>query len=281
MDAPLSRLYPAPVETWPLHGLYLAHRLRERTPADRPLVYANYIASLDGRISLESPASGRRHPPPTNPHDWRLYLELAARADAVLTSGRRLRALALAGRESIRCVMETAEGDLAAWRRARGLSVHPLCLVLSATLDAHALSAPPGGELALLVGCEANRAEVRRTAQAGIEIRRTARPRVKGADIATFARERGLRTLYVIGGPEVLYTLLAADLLDRLYLTTAHVILGGTSFDTLLHGDVLSPPSHFRLRELYLGAADGQVTEQLFATYERDMADVTDGARPD
>jgi len=274
MDAPLTRLYPAPSASLPLTGLYLAHRLRERAPADRPYVYTNYVVSLDGRISLEEPARDRRRPPPaiTNPRDWRLYLELATQADAVLTSGRRLRELAGEGRDTIRCVSETAKGDLAAWRQAHGLPPHPRCLALSTTLDfpADGLAAPPGSELAILVGSGADARQARGFERAGIDVRRFDHPRVRGADVVGYARERGIRTLYAIGGPEVLHTLLAARLLDRLYLTTALLALGGEAFDSLVRGETLVPPYRFRLRELYLDGAGAHGSEQLFATCERD-----------
>lgn len=274
MEAPLLRLHPAPAVTRPLTGLYLAHALRSRAPAGRPYVYANFVASLDGRIAEEDPARGRHRPPPaiTNPRDWRLYLELAAQTDAVLTSGRRLRELVGGGRGTLRCVAQAAEGDLGEWRRAQRLAPHPLCLVLSTRLDfdAAALASIPGGELAILAGSQADAGQAQRLARAGLDVRRAAAPRVRGADIVQYARERGLRTLYAIGGPDVLYTLLAARLLDRLYLTTAHVALAGEAYDTLLRGRALSPPRRFRLSELYLDRAGPDTPEQLFATYERD-----------
>jgi riboflavin biosynthesis pyrimidine reductase len=278
MEAPVTRLYPAPSTVLPLRNLYLAHGLRERSPADRPYVYANFVASLDGRISLEDPALGRRRPPQaiTNPRDWRLYLELAAQADAVLTSGRRLRELAASGRDTIRCVAETAEGDLAGWRRARGLPLHPLCLALSTSLRLPAVPLePPHGEVAILAGSDARDDDARRLQRAGVEVHRARRPRVDGEDIVRFARDRSIRTLYAIGGPEVFHTLLAARLLDRLYLTIAHVALGGHEFDMLVRGDALCPPYGFRLNELYL---DPGPPEQLFLTYERDARG---GERPD
>lgn len=272
MEAPLTRLYPAPSATLPLEGLYLGHALRGRA-GNRPYVYTNFVASLDGRISQDDPALGRRRPPRaiTNPRDWRLYLELAAQADAVLTSGRRLRELAGEGRDTIRCVAETAEGDLADWRRARGLPPHPLCLALTTSLDfpVDPLAGTTHGELAILAGSHARVESARRLQKAGVDVRRARDRWVTGDEVVQFARERGIRTLYVIGGPDVLHTLLAARLLDRMYLTVAHLALGGRGFDTLVHGDVLSPPYPFRMIELYLDRATRQAPEQLFGTYER------------
>src|SRR5699024_875342 len=73
------RLFPGPAGPAPLHGLYLDERLRPPGMPGRPFVYASFIASLDGRISLPDPDTDIHKPPPaiTNPRDWRLLQELA------------------------------------------------------------------------------------------------------------------------------------------------------------------------------------------------------------
>jgi hypothetical protein len=53
---------------------------------------------------------------------------------------------------------------------------------------------------------------------------------------------RDLRYVYAVAGPGVLRTLVAADRLNRLYLTTVFRLLGGDAIATLLRGDALQPP---------------------------------------
>ena len=88
---PVMRLWPGPVASLPLHGLYLQEDLHARAASrGRPLVYSNFISSLDGRIALEVPGK-KTHTVPdgiTNPRDWRLYQELSGQADILVTSGR-------------------------------------------------------------------------------------------------------------------------------------------------------------------------------------------------
>ncbi len=90
----ILRLYPSPAAEIPLAGAYLAHDLRQQGgKKGNPLVYANFVASLDGRIAIPAPGGKGLTIPKTtaNERDWRLYQELAAQADLILSSGRYLR----------------------------------------------------------------------------------------------------------------------------------------------------------------------------------------------
>ena len=89
------RLYPAPQQKIPLKGLYLSLSLHRQAESGEVFIYANFIASLDGRISLLD-AHGEQGVPASlaNKRDWRLYQELAAQSDIMLTSARYFRQLA-------------------------------------------------------------------------------------------------------------------------------------------------------------------------------------------
>lgn len=273
MDAILTRLFPTPSTTRALEGTYLAHDLRALGSSTRPFVYANFVSSLDGRTSQIDREMGRLRPPPplSNDHDWRLYLELAAQADAVITSSSRLSAMLAEDRVRIECVEGIDDGDIGEWRRARGLRQRPTCIVLSKTLELpiDALLAKPHCDLVIMAGAAADPANAKRLACEGVEVRITPQRWVVGTDIAAIAQERGFRTLYVIGGPDILYTMLDARLLDRLYVSGAHVALAGRDFDTLTRGDTLMPPFGFRVNELYLHTPSDNKPEFLFASYNR------------
>ena len=95
VDKPLVRIFPGPGEPVPLQGLYLSERFGPPAERSTSFVYANFITSLDGRISLPDPNTLKRGVPSAiaNARDWRLFQELAAGADAILVSGRYVRDL--------------------------------------------------------------------------------------------------------------------------------------------------------------------------------------------
>ena len=60
----LVRLFPTPGADVPLQGLYLSEPLAPPATRSASFVYANFIASLDGRISLPDHRTLKRaHPP--------------------------------------------------------------------------------------------------------------------------------------------------------------------------------------------------------------------------
>jgi hypothetical protein len=90
----ITQLYPLPPTERPLKGTYLAHELRLYSQqSERAFVYSNFVTSLDGRIAIPHPSKpGLMVPKNTaNDRDWRLFQELAAQADLIISTGRYLR----------------------------------------------------------------------------------------------------------------------------------------------------------------------------------------------
>ncbi|MBT0959850.1 RibD family protein [Denitromonas iodatirespirans] len=270
-DDPVTQLYPPPSGPRPLAGLYLAHELRARGTPGRPFVYTNFITSLDGRIS-ERDASGRRRVPEAiaNARDWRLYLELMAQADVVLTTARHLRAIAAGRERPLPGLTGPEAAGLAAWREARGLAPAPTVAIASAELKVPAAALRRVvGPLLVLTHRGAPSARVMALTLEGANVRQVgATARLTAAEILAGLDGEGHRCIYSIAGPRMLHTLLAGDALDRLYLTVAHRVLGGTG-DTLMPDDALAPPAGFTPAATYFDPHAPQHGGQLFLSLDR------------
>jgi len=92
---------------------------------------------------------------------------------------------------------------------------------------------------------------------------------VEGKPLVDGLTRLGYKTVYSTTGPKVLHLLLKDGVLDRLYLTFAHRLLGGSPFSSIEEGDLLEPAQDFQLRSVYLDphALDG--SGQLLTAYER------------
>jgi riboflavin-specific deaminase-like protein len=216
----------------PPHELLAAVRPRERAPERRPFVYVNMVTSADGRAAVggSSRALG-------SPADTLLLTELRAMADAVLIGTGTLRAEGYA-----RLV---AHPDRVARRGAAGLTDTPLAVLLSRTFDVPweaglfaaadqpvlvytaAGGAPPAGVAAPV--------EVMRLADAS--------PAAALADL----RARGVRTLLCEGGPTLNGALLAAGLVDELFLTLAPLVVAGDAVPRVVAGPELPAPARLAL----------------------------------
>ncbi len=79
----------------------------------------------------------------------------------------------------------------------------------------------------------------------------------------------GYRAIYSASGPKVLHLLLAAGVLDRLYLTLANRLLGGDPFSSIVEGPLLAPAVGMRLHSAYHDDAGLDGLGQLFLCYDQ------------
>ena len=271
------QLFPPPARKRRLEGLYLDESLSPPAagvPADAPaLVYANFVTSLDGRIAVAD-AGGASHLPDglTNPRDFRLFRELQAHADCLVTHGGYLRALASGTLGNVLQVGRGAGGeDIARWRADRGMTAQPAVAILSASLD---LSLPDSlvahrQPVHVLTTATAPRDRIEALGEAGVEVVIAGSgPWVRGRDAVEALAGRGYRRLYLQTGPRMLEAVLRDGVLSRLYLTIGHRMVGGERFDTMLRGAVLGEAGAVRLGALYLDEAAEGECGQLFACFE-------------
>lgn len=274
MSESVLRLYPPPSVEKSLHGLYLDHELQNTVGPSQTFVYADFIVSLDGRISLIDTKTGRRQVPQAiaNKRDWRLHTELSVQADAFITTTRHLRAVAAGRHGSLLSLSNSEHSDLAVWREERGLPRQPAYAAISSTLEfpARKLLQRDPGPIMIFTGNQARHERVRELEKLGIEVIKMGPGKLpNGAMLVETLAQRGYAKLCAIGGPFVLHALLQADVVDRLYLTFATIMLGGQSFDNLIHGDVFNPPRGFHLHSLYLDRNAPHGAEQIFASFDR------------
>ena len=273
----VMQLHPPPARRRRLEGLYLNEAMPPPAAGAPATVYANFVTSLDGRIAVTD-ADGVSHLPEglTNPRDWRLFQELQAHADCLVTHGGYLRALA-SGRlgNVLQAGLAAGGGDIARWREKHAAATQPAVAIVSASLDLpipdslYAHRQPV--HVLTTAGAGAARAGRRATLErAGCEVVVTGPgPWVRARDAVEALAARGYRRLYLQTGPRMLESALRDRVLARLYLTIGHRLVGGERFDTMVRGDApLGVAGRLRLGALYLDEAPGLDCGQLFARFD-------------
>lgn len=274
MAARMFRLYPGPPEDVALAGTYLAHRVHALGSAAMPFVYGSFVGSLDGRIALKDPATGVSRLPAglTSANDFRLFLELQAQADCLITHGGYLRDLA-AGRldDVLQVGLHESTRDLAQWRAGNGLPPQPAVVIASASLDFPLPPSPALNAQRVLIatGAAAPADKVARLRADGhhVLIAGTGAS-VEGAPLVRELGALGFRSLYLLSGPRMLETMLRDGVLSRLYLTMVHHILGGEHFHTMMAGPELGDAGRLRMASLHYDPAAPDGTGQWFAQFE-------------
>jgi riboflavin biosynthesis pyrimidine reductase len=217
----LERVWPDPAPVTPEELV----ASQSTAPDGRPLVSAVMVASLDGRAAV---AGSSR--PLGGEHDLRLLLALRASADALLVGPGTVRA---EGYGPLPCpaVLVSRSFDLP-WEA--GLFAAPDLPVLVYT-------GPTAGEPPAVA--------------AAVEVVRMDEPSL-GAVLADL-HARGVRRLLCEGGPRLNRALLAAGLLDELFLTLSPLVTGDDGQTAIVAGGALPAPLRLTLRSV--ATADGEL----------------------
>ena len=271
----VTQLYPLPSAERPLTGLYLAHNLRQQPAASgRAFVYGNFVASLDGRVAGPHPTKDGLTVPKqiANDRDWRLFQELAAQADMVISTGRYLRDWAEGRAQEILQTDDPRFADLRKWREQQGLSPQPDIAIVSRSLHfpiPDVLTAS-GRKVVVFTTAEPDAERVEEIeAKAGQVIVAGNESNVMGDQMVQHMNDLGHKTIYSAAGPQIMHLLLRGGVLDRLYLTLANRILGGEPYAGVVEGELLAASVDMTTHAIYYDAHALDGLGQLFTSYNR------------
>lgn len=270
----ILHLYPPPAAEVPLIGAYLAHHLRQNAEeTGRPYIYANFVVSIDGRIAIQAQEGmGMMVPRATaNERDWRLYQELAAQADIILSSGRYLREWAAGRAQEILQVNDPRFVDLRQWREENGLAPLPDIAILSNSLN---FPIPPvltagGRKVVIVTAGKPDPEVVKKIESHEARVVVAGEKSIRGELLSRILAEMGYRTIYSAAGPRILHLLAAGGVMDRLYLTYANRLLGGQPFSSIIEGPLLKIPIDMKIQQIYFDTAALNGLGQLFVSYDR------------
>jgi riboflavin-specific deaminase-like protein len=232
-------LHPERRETTP-EELASGLRLSDLAPAERPYLALNMVSSLDGKATIDWRTRGL-----SSELDRRLFHHLRTQADAIMVG---------AGTARVERYGRMAKNDeLRDKRRAEGFDPDPIAVIVSARLDLPAdlpLLNEPGHRVVIATGSDANLPDL----AADVDYLRV------GDDLpvlmARLREEYGVGSVLCEGGPTLNSHLLAADLVDELFLTLHPKLSGGAAALTIVAGRTLVAPAELELVSLAEGDGD-------------------------
>lgn len=274
MTEPILQLLPQPAQEHTLQNLYLNHDLRQFSrSSNRTYIFSNYVVSLDGRIAIAHPTRSGLIVPKAiaNDRDWRLFQELAAQSDIILSTGRYLRDVGDGRAQDLLQIDDPKFADLRRWREKQGLPLYPDIAIISRSLDFPIPKMLTKGGRKVLIFTNGHPDPLRVAEledQAG-QVVIAGEEEVKGDQMAAHLTRMGYQVAFAASGPKVLHMLLASGVLDRLYLTQTSRILGGNLFAPIVEGSRFDPPYDMTLQTLYYDPHAPANLGQLFSVYDR------------
>ncbi len=186
------------------------------TPADRPWLLVNMIASLDGAVTVDGRSGG-----------------LAGQADkAMFTALRAVGDVILAGAGTVRAERygpPRPSPETRAARLARGQAEAPRLAVVSGSLDldVKARMFTEADERPFVLTCQHAPTDAMEALDEVAEVIVAGTTTVDLDDAMAELRRRGVKTVTCEGGPHLNGELLLADLIDEWALTIAPLLVGG------------------------------------------------------
>jgi riboflavin-specific deaminase-like protein len=241
-----SRLYPEPASL-ELSALRDALTFPADAHAERPFTVANFVASADGRATLDG-----RSAPLSSEGDRVMFHTLREKVDAVIAGTVTLRA------ERYGRLIRDAE---ARERRVRsGNDPEPLACIITRSGDVPTdipLFAEEEARIVLFTA--ASIPDLRENVEV-VEL--DPGELTLTTAVRHLRRHHGVHRLLCEGGPTLFAALLHEELIDELFLTIAPRLAGGGRAPTISSGPSLAEPAELRIR--WLLEREGS----LFARYE-------------
>jgi riboflavin biosynthesis pyrimidine reductase len=272
----------------PLAGLYLAEHLAEvPSQTGHSLVFANFLTDRNGVIAAAGDMLNFKIPPEIkNPADWRLFQELMAQADVIISGAAYLKRAAVQGAGTQNVLSQFEAGGefehLGAWRLSQGRKTRSpdLAVVTHVLTIAIPDSAIENGRRLTIFAPrkEASSALAAELRAAGIEVIGGGEEGVDGAILSDSLSGMGYQVIQMATGPRVLGLLLEAGRLDRLYITEAQLEIAASdpaAVQTVLPaGQSVHRLAGFHLFHDYLQedvlADNGKHISQHFLRFDRD-----------
>lgn len=233
--APLETLWEAPATAAPARGGALPQALARYGAAlqiplrsDRPTVLVNFVASLDGVVTLDGSHGGGGEVSGFSEPDRFVMGLLRSMADVIVIGAGTVRT---APRHvwTPGHVNRGFAAAYAAWRERLGLSEAPTTMIVTASGDVpgdHPAVVTPGVN-AVIVTTAAGTRRARASLPGHVRVvEAPGESRITGAAVLEAAAAEGARVVLCEGGPHLIGALVAERAVDELFLTLAPQLLG-------------------------------------------------------
>lgn len=273
MKKKVVRLYPGSGASESLQGLYLRRNKFAGGNNSSPLIYANFLTSIDGRIALREQGEAHYQLPDKlkSDEDFQLFLELYARADCIITHGGYMRSLAL-GRLGNVLQLPRLEWTqyMHEWRAEQGLSPNPDVIIVSGSLDFpwHISLNESQQNIYIATGGKSDQVCRQQWLDAGHRVYEFGSG--KHVDVTGLMRlltQQKYRSVYLVAGPQLLQDFIAHNYVQRFFVTMSHQLLGGQDFKSLLSGDSLNESGRLQLQSLYMDVENSNALGQWFMEF--------------
>jgi len=267
-----------------VRGLYLKLDLQSvAQKLGRPLVISNYVCDLNDVIAKKDKGGEFQVAHELkNASDWRLFQELTAQSDVIITGAGYLKRYASSGEKAENVIDQFSKGgefaSLGDWREGHNLKRNPDIVVVSRSLDFEIPAAAFKDNRKVIIFTTTDGAFSQKAAdyqKIGAEVVSAGKVGVDGKVMIRNLSRRGYKVIKMTTGPRVLDILLKANVMDEIFITRVQREIKGKPADvqTVLGEKKLENLQGFKYKRLFYQdeviAHDGHMISQDFGVYKK------------
>lgn len=217
----------------PLKGLYLKHNLRKiAEKLGRAIIFANYVSDKNDVIAQKHEKGNWQVAKEVkNSYDWRLFQELMAQADIIISGTDYFKRFKVKGKKAQDILTQFDKGNefekLGDWRLDAGYEKRsPDIAVSSRSLDFTIPDrvAQTGRRILVFTTYGQTASDgAKRLKEQGAEVIGAGKEGVQGKILYDALNKKGYKVIEMATGPRVLKILLDANVLDRIYITQVQI----------------------------------------------------------
>ena len=267
MNQMINKIYPpSKKKLYKASTLYLNPLLSKVYKQNRPLYYANFLTSFDGRIATYDKKNSCLLTPQSikSSVDFSLFCQLHAQSDCLVTNTQYIKGL---NKGYYGNILTVNNDTLKRWRNKNGIKKQEI-IILSNSLDF-----PINNKILdlkdriTILTTSKNNKKINNFKKKGFKLTKFRGKNISANQLNKYILKNNFEAVYFIAGPTIVEQMINSNLLDKLYSSTSISMMGTQKYDTIIRGNFLKNPIDIELIEMYIYTEHVKKRQTLFQVF--------------
>ena len=267
MNQMINKIYPpSKKKLYKASTLYLNPLLSKVYKQYRPLYYANFLTSFDGRIATYDKKNSCLLTPQSikSSVDFSLFCQLHAQSDCLVTNTQYIKGL---NKGYYGNILTVNNDTLKRWRNKNGIKKQEI-IILSNSLDF-----PINNKILdlkdriTILTTSKNNKKINNFKKNGFKLTKFRGKNISANQLNKYILKNNFKAVYFIAGPTIVEQMINSNLLDKLYSSTSISMMGTQKYDTIIRGNFLRNPIDIELIEMYIYTEHVKRRQTLFQVF--------------
>ena len=267
MNQMINKIYPpSKKKLYKASTLYLNPLLSKAYKQYRPLYYANFLTSFDGRIATYDKKNSCLLTPQSikSSVDFSLFCQLHAQSDCLVTNTQYIKGL---NKGYYGNILTVNNDTLKRWRNKNGIKKQEI-IILSNSLDF-----PINNKILdlkdriTILTTSKNNKKINNFKKNGFKLTKFRGKNISANQLNKYILKNNFKAVYFIAGPTIVEQMINSNLLDKLYSSTSISMMGTQKYDTIIRGNFLRNPIDIELIEMYIYTEHVKRRQTLFQVF--------------